>query len=170
VPAHPIAGTEHSGPDAGFAELFQNRWCIITPTASTPLSALDEIQQLWQGVGALPTTMDPMHHDEVFALTSHLPSLLSFALVNTAADIGNHMQTEVLQFAASGFKGASRLAAQDPTVWRDIFITNREALLQQLNLLQEELAAMTRAIRWGDVDHIQSRLARAAQIRRGLKD
>jgi cyclohexadieny/prephenate dehydrogenase len=170
VPAHPIAGTEHSGPDAGFAELFQNRWCVLTPTPATPLAALNEVQALWEAIGANAIIMDVRHHDDVFAMTSHLPSLLNFALVNAAADLGAHTQMEVLQFAASGFRGATRLAAQDPSVWRDVFLANREALLQQLAVLQEEIGTLTRAIRWGDAAVIEERLTRARDVRRTLKE
>jgi cyclohexadieny/prephenate dehydrogenase len=169
VPGHPVAGTEHSGPAAGFAEMFQNQWCILTPTRNTPLHALDAVQKMWEAVGASVVIVDADHHDDLFALTSHLPSLLAFALVNTAADLGEHTQTEVLRFAASGFRGATRLAAQDPAVWRDIFLANREALLTQLNLLQEEIAAMARAIRWGDTQVIEDKLTRARAIRQTLK-
>ena len=169
VPGHPVAGTEHSGPAAGFAELFQNQWCILTPTPNTPLHALDAVQKMWEAVGATVVIEEPDHHDDLFALTSHLPSLLAFALVNTAADLGVHTQTEVLRFAASGFRGATRLAAQDPAVWRDVFLANREALLTQLNLLQEEIAAMARAIRWGDAAVIEEKMTRARDIRQTLK-
>lgn len=170
VPGHPIAGTEFSGPEAGFAELFRGRWCVLTPLPETPLPAVARVQELWEAIGAIVTVMTPEHHDRVLALTSHLPTLIAFSAVNTAADLGEHIQSEVLQFSAGGFRGFTRLAAQDPVMWRDIFLANRDAVLEQLHLLQEDLAALTRAIRWGDAAMLEERFARARAIRRGLND
>lgn len=170
VPGHPIAGTQFSGPESGFPELFRGRWCVLTPLPRTSLPALDAVQSLWEAIGSQVTVMPADHHDRVLALTSHLPSLIGFSIVNTAADLGEHMQSEVLQFSASGFRGFTRLAQQDPVVWRDIFLNNRDALLEQLHLLQEDLGILTRAIRWGDADLIEDRLARAQAIRNELAD
>lgn len=170
VPGHPIAGTEHSGPHAGFAELFQDRWFAMTPTADTPLAAMSQVQGLWEGVGCQVTTLDVAHHDSIFAFTSHLPTLLAFALVNTAIQMGEADKNEVLQFAASGFRGATRLAAQDPIVWRDVFILNKDALLAQLERLQQEIAAMTHAIRWNDVALLEERMTQARDVRQGLSE
>ena len=170
VPGHPIAGTEFSGPEAGFAELFRHRWCVLTPVAETPLPALGRVQALWTAVGAEVTIMEPGHHDRVLAMTSHLPHLIAYSIVNAAADAGEHMEQEVLQYSAGGFRGFTRIAQEDPVMWRDIFLNNREALLEQLHLLQEDLAAMTRAIRFGDTTTIEARLSRAREIRRGLKE
>lgn len=169
VPGHPIAGTEFSGPDAGFAEMFRDAWLVLTPTADTSLTAMAQVQSLWDAVGAKVVTMTPEHHDRIFALTSHLPSLLSFGLVDTVAELGGTLQSEVLQYAFGGFKGASRLAAQDPIVWRDIFITNKDALLDHLQLLQDNLANMAKAIRWNDAAYLEERFTRAQIIRRSLK-
>lgn len=170
VPGHPIAGTEFSGPEAGFPELFRGRWCVLTPLPRTGLPALGAVQDLWEAIGSQVTIMPADHHDRVLALTSHLPTLLSYSIVNTAADLGEHVQSEVLQFSAGGFRGFTRLAKQDPVMWRDIFLANREAVLEQLHLLQEDLAVLTRAIRWGDGDTIQDRLTRAREIRLDLTD
>lgn len=169
VPGHPIAGTEHSGPDAGFAELFQGRWCILTPTSNTSLTAIDPIQKLWEAVGANISIMDPQHHDSVLAMTSHVPHLIAFATVNAAADMGAHIDQEVLQISATTFSGFTRVAASDPIMWRDIFLANREPLLAQLNILQEEIATLTRAIRWGDSALVEERLTKARALRRQLK-
>ena len=170
VPGHPIAGTEFSGPESGFAELFRGRWCILTPTADTPLPALDRVQNLWQSVGANVTVMTPEHHDSVLAMTSHLPTLIAFSAVNAAADLGEYTRAEILQFSAGGFRGFTRLAQQDPIMWRDIFLTNKEAVLAQLTLLQEDLAGLTRAIRWNDAAYLEERFTRARQIRKGLTE
>lgn len=170
VPGHPIAGNEHSGPQSGFAALFQDKWFVLTPTPATPLAALAPVQALWEALGCHVTTLTPEHHDEIFALTSHLPTLLSFALVNTAIDGGEAMQTEVLQFAASGFRGATRLAKQDPTLWCDIFLANQTALLQQLERVQAEIASMAQAIRWQNPAQITERLERARTVRRSLPE
>lgn len=168
VPGHPIAGTEHSGPEAGFAELFQNAWFVLTPTPSTPLAALAPVQQLWEAVGSRVVTLTPAHHDAVFALISHLPTLLSFALVDAVIAAGPTMQAEALQFAASGFRGATRLAAQDPGVWQGVFITNKDALLENLERLQESLASLAKAIRWNDTETLDARLTAARAVRRSL--
>lgn len=170
VPGHPIAGTEFSGPESGFAELFRARWCVLTPLPDTPLPALDAVQRLWQAVGANVTVMTPDHHDSVLALTSHLPHLIAFSIVNTAADLGEYTQAEVLQFSASGFRGFTRTAASDPVMWRDIFLLNKDAVLAQLALLQEDLAGLTRAIRWGDAQYLEDRLTRARAVRKSLAD
>lgn len=170
VPGHPIAGTEHSGPDAGFAHMFQDEWFIMTPTNNTPLTAMAEVQALWEGVGSKVVTMDPAHHDSIFALTSHLPSLLNFALVDAVAELDQHTQGEVLQYAFGGFKGATRLAAQHPITWRDVFITNKDSLLTSLDKMQESLAALSKAVRWNDAAFLEERLTRAQTLRRSLID
>lgn len=169
VPGHPIAGTEFSGPEAGFAELFRGRWCILTPLPRTSLPALGAVQDLWEAIGSQVTIMPADHHDKVLALTSHLPHLIAFSILNTAADLGEYTQNEVLQFSIS-LRGFTRIAASDPIMWRDIFLTNREAVLEQLHLLQEDLAVLTRAIRWGDGDLLEQRFARAREIRKTMPD
>ena len=170
VPGHPIAGTEHSGPEAGFAELFDGRWCILTPPPGTDRGAVDRVAELWRGCGAMIEVMDPGHHDQVLAVTSHLPHLIAFTIVGTASDLGQHLQQEVVQFAASGFRDFTRIAASDPIMWRDIFLNNRDALLEVSQRMQEDLARLQRAIRWGEGEEIEQRIRRTREIRRKLID
>lgn len=168
VPAHPMAGTEFSGPDAGFATLFENRWCLLTPLEATPDSAIEAIRTLWQRCGARLRDMTPAHHDRVCAIVSHLPHLLAFTICGTADDLADETRSEVLDFAASGFRDFTRIAASDPTMWRDIFLLNREALLEMLARFMEDAQAMARAIRWGDEAYIVDRIERGRKIRKSL--
>ena len=168
VPGHPLAGTEYSGPDSGFATLFEGRWCLLTPPAGTDADAVARIEQLWQRCGARTRIMDAAHHDRVLAIVSHLPHLLAFTICGTADDLAGETRDEVLEFAASGFRDFTRIAASDPVMWRDIFLANREALLEMLARFTEDAQAMARAIRWGDDDFIVDKINRGRAIRRGL--
>ncbi|MCE0744226.1 prephenate dehydrogenase/arogenate dehydrogenase family protein [Acetobacter sicerae] len=169
VPAHPMAGTEYSGPDAGFATLFDNRWCLLTPLPdSAPTDSVEAVRTLWQLCGARTRDMAPEHHDRVCAIVSHLPHLLAFTICGTADDLADETRSEVLEFAASGFRDFTRIAASDPIMWRDIFLSNREAILEMLSRFLEDAQAMARAIRWGDSDYIVDRIERGRSIRRSL--
>ncbi|NHO32565.1 prephenate dehydrogenase/arogenate dehydrogenase family protein [Acetobacter fallax] len=169
VPAHPMAGTEFSGPDAGFATLFDDRWCLLTPLQDVSSdSAVEAVETLWQRCGARTRTMAPEHHDRVCAIVSHLPHLLAFTICGTADDLADQTRSEVLDFAASGFRDFTRIAASDPIMWRDIFLSNREAILEMLARFMEDAQAMARAIRWDDSDYIVDRIERGRQIRRSL--
>jgi cyclohexadieny/prephenate dehydrogenase len=168
VPGHPVAGTEFSGPDAGFAELFQGRWCLLTPPAGTDEAAVEKIEALWRRLGALTARMEPAHHDRVLAIVSHLPHLIAFTICGTADDLADETRQEVLQFAASGFRDFTRIAASDPVMWRDIFMNNREALLEMLARFSEDAQAMARAVRWGDTGYIEDRINRSRKIRQSL--
>ncbi|MCB8873874.1 prephenate/arogenate dehydrogenase family protein [Acidisoma silvae] len=168
VPAHPLAGTEFSGPDAGFAELFQGRYCLVVPPAGTNADAVAKIVALWQGMGAMVEEMEPAHHDRVLAVTSHLPHLIAFTICGTADDLADETKDEVLRFAASGFRDFTRIAASDPVMWRDIFLNNREALLEMLARFTEDAQAMAKAIRWGDAGYIEDKVLRGRKIRRSL--
>lgn len=168
VPAHPLAGTEHSGPDAGFAALFEGRWCLLTPVEGADPAPVARIAALWQRCGAMTREMDPAHHDRVLAIVSHLPHLLAFTICGTADDLEGESRSEVLQFAASGFRDFTRIAASDPTMWRDVFLNNRDALLEMLARFTEDAQAMARAIRWGDEAFIVDRVERGRRIRRSL--
>lgn len=168
VPSHPMAGTEFSGPDAGLVDLFENRWCLLTPLDNTPASAIEAVRELWQRCGARLREMTPAHHDRVCAIVSHLPHLLAFTICGTADDLAGETRSEVLDFAASGFRDFTRIAASDPVMWRDIFLANREALLEMLGRFMEDAQAMARAIRWGDADYIVDRIERGREIRKSL--
>ena len=168
VPAHPIAGTEYSGPDAGFAELFQGRWTLLTPVPGTDEAAIAKIETLWQRCGALTERMEPSHHDRVLAIVSHLPHLIAFTICGTADDLADESRQEVVNFAASGFRDFTRIAASDPVMWRDIFLNNREALLEMLQRFMEDAQAMARAVRWGDAAYIEDKVERGRKIRRSL--
>ncbi|MGB7078675.1 MAG: prephenate/arogenate dehydrogenase family protein, partial [Xanthobacteraceae bacterium] len=152
VPAHPVAGTEHSGPDAGFAELFVERWCILTPPENTDAKAVERLAAFWRMLGAKVETMAPGHHDLVLAITSHLPHLIAYTIVGTADELGEVTRSEVLKFSAGGFRDFTRIAASDPTMWRDVFLANKDAVLEMLGTFNEDLARLTRAIRRGDAD------------------
>jgi cyclohexadieny/prephenate dehydrogenase len=147
VPGHPVAGTEHSGPEAGFPELFDGRWCILTPDASTDAAAVERIEKMWQAAGMKVVRMTAEHHDKVLAVTSHLPHLIAYTIVATATDLEEDMQSEVIKFSAGGFRDFTRIAASDPVMWRDIFLANREAVLEMLQRFNEDLTALQRAIR-----------------------
>jgi cyclohexadieny/prephenate dehydrogenase len=168
VPAHPLAGTEHSGPDAGFAELFEGRWCLLTPPPGTDEAAVEKVAELWRRCGSKVSTMEPAHHDRVLAIVSHLPHLIAFTICGTADDLESQSREEVLDFAASGFRDFTRIAASDPVMWRDVFLNNREALLEMLARFMEDAQAMARAVRWGDAGYIERRIERGRVIRRGL--
>ena len=168
VPGHPIAGTENSGPQSGLADLFEGRWTILTPTPATDRAAVEIIASLWRAVGSNVEEMDAAHHDKVLAITSHLPHLIAYTIVGTAVDLEDSLRSEVIKFSASGFRDFTRIAASDPTMWRDIFLNNREAVLEMLQRLTEDLSALQRAIRWGEGDVLFDRFARAREIRRGV--
>lgn len=168
IPAHPMAGTEFSGPEAGFAELFQGRWVLFTPLPATDEAALSRLEAFWKGMGALCARMEPGHHDRVCAIVSHLPHLIAFTICNTADHLEEQAKEQVLDFAASGFRDFTRIAASDPTMWRDVFLNNREALLEMLARFTEDVQAMARAVRWGDGAYIEESIARGRKIRRAL--
>jgi len=168
VPGHPVAGTEYSGPDAGFAELFDNRWTILTPPADTPPTAIERLTQFWRGLGANVETMDPHHHDLVLAITSHVPHLIAYNIVGTAAHLEEVAESEVMKFSAGGFRDFTRIAASDPTMWRDVFLNNREAVLEMLGRFTEDLTALQRAIRFAEGDKLFELFTRTRAIRRGI--
>jgi len=168
VPGHPIAGTEHSGPESGFAELFDGRWCILTPAAGTDDKAVERIKAMWQSAGMKVVTMDAEHHDKVLAITSHLPHLIAYTIVGTATDLEETLKSEVINFSASGFRDFTRIAASDPVMWRDVFLANREAVLEMLQRFNEDLTALQRAIRWGEGDKLEERFTRTRAIRRSI--
>ena len=168
VPAHPVAGTEYSGPDSGFAELFINRWCILTPPPKTDPKATERLAGFWRALGANVETMTPEHHDLVLAITSHVPHLIAYTIVGTADELGEVTESEVLQFSAGGFRDFTRIAASDPTMWRDVFLTNKDAVLDMLGAFQEDLSKLTRAIRRGDGEALFEHFTRTRAIRRGI--
>lgn len=173
VPGHPLAGTEHSGPDAGFATLFQNRWQILTPLADQGPgypAAVDQLEQFWRALGANVERMDAERHDVVLAVTSHLPHLIAFNIVAMAEDLESVTESEVVKYSASGFRDFTRIAASDPTMWRDVFLNNREAVLEVLGRFSEDLAALQRAIRWGEGDTLYDLFDRARRMRREVID
>ena len=168
VPAHPVAGTEYSGPDAGFSSLFEGRWCLLTPPPGTDPDAVERLAEFWRRCGSMLSIMEPGHHDRVMAIVSHLPHLIAFTICGTADDLAGESRHEVLQFAASGFRDFTRIAASDPEMWRDVFLNNREALLEMLARFTEDAQAMARAVRWGDTDYIEDRIRRGRKIRQSL--
>ncbi len=168
VPAHPVAGTEYSGPDAGFATLFRGRWCILTPPDGTDPAAIELVRAVWSAMGADVETMEAHHHDLVLAITSHVPHLIAYNIVGTAADLETVTQGEVIKFSAGGFRDFTRIAASDPTMWRDIFLHNKGAVLEMLGRLNEDIAVLSRAIRWGDGDALFDLFTRTRAIRRGI--
>ena len=168
VPAHPLAGTEHSGPESGFATLFDNRWCIIVPTSFTPPEAEAQMRTLWEGMGANVDEMDAEHHDLVLAVTSHTPHLIAYTMVGVADDLRRVTDSEVIKYSAAGFRDFTRIAASDPTMWRDVFLTNKEATLEILGRFTEELFALQRAIRQEDGDHLHDYFTRTRTIRRSI--
>lgn len=170
VPAHPVAGTEHSGPEAGFAELFKNRWCILTPPEGTDAESVDRLAAFWSLLGANVEIMTPDHHDLVLAVTSHLPHLIAYTIVGTADELETVTRSEVLKFSAGGFRDFTRIAASDPTMWRDIFLANKEAVLEMLGRFNEDVAALTKAIRRGDGEALSEHFTRTRAIRRGIID
>ncbi len=170
IPGHPIAGTEHSGPDAGFAELFDGRWCILTPPAGTDEAAVQKLAEFWRGLGSRVEIMDPKHHDIVLAITSHVPHLIAYNIVGTASDLEQVTQSEVIKFSAGGFRDFTRIAASDPTMWRDVFLNNREAVLEVLGRFSEDLSRLQRAIRWGEGDMLFDLFTKTRAIRRSIID
>ncbi len=168
VPAHPVAGTEHSGPDSGFAELFINRWCILTPPEGTDAGAVARLRAFWTALGAKVETMTPEHHDLVLAITSHLPHLIAYTIVGTADELAQVTSSEVIKFSAGGFRDFTRIAASDPTMWRDVFLANKDAVLEMLGTFNEDLSKLTRAIRRGDGDALFDHFTRTRAIRRGI--
>lgn len=170
VPGHPVAGTEHSGPDAGFPELFEDRWTILTPQTGTDAAAIETVTALWRQAGSMVEVMDAEHHDQVLAITSHLPHLIAYTIVGTATDLGEDLKQEVIKFSASGFRDFTRIAASDPTMWRDVFLTNRDAVLEVLSRFDEDLTELKRAIRRGDGDVLFDHFKRTRAIRRGVID
>ena len=170
VPAHPVAGTEHSGPEAGFAELFEGRWCILTPPPGADAGAVEKVAQLWRAAGSQVEIMAAGHHDKVLAITSHLPHLIAYTIVGTATDLETQLQSEVIKFAAGGFRDFTRIAASDPVMWRDIFLNNREAVLEMIGRLTEDLAVLQRAIRWGEGEKLEEIFTRTREIRRSIID
>jgi cyclohexadieny/prephenate dehydrogenase len=171
IPGHPIAGTEQSGPDSGFAELFEGRWTILTPLDSEDehyAEAVAKLSAFWRAFGAQVELMDEKHHDLVLAVVSHLPHLIAYTIVGSAADLENVTENEVIKYSASGFRDFTRIAASDPTMWRDIFVANKDAVLEMLGRFTEDLQAMSRAIRWGDADTLHAHFTRTRAIRRGI--
>lgn len=168
IPAHPVAGTEHSGPDAGFATMFQQRWCIITPPPGTKPEKLAELVHFWEALGAMVETMDPEHHDRVLAVTSHIPHLIAYTIVGTASDLEEVTRSEVIKFSAGGFRDFTRIAASDPTMWRDVFLNNKDGVLDMLDRFLTDLALMREAIRAGDGETMFDLFARTRSIRRSI--
>jgi cyclohexadieny/prephenate dehydrogenase len=168
VPAHPVAGTEHSGPDSGFAELFTDRWCILTPPEATDPLAVETLRAFWAAMGAKVEIMTPDHHDLVLAITSHLPHLIAYTIVGTADELAQVTSSEVIKFSAGGFRDFTRIAASDPTMWRDVFLNNKEAVLEMLGTFNEDLSKLTRAIRRNDGEALFEHFTRTRAIRRGI--
>ncbi|MCO6417749.1 prephenate/arogenate dehydrogenase family protein [Siccirubricoccus sp. KC 17139] len=168
IPAHPMAGTEHSGPDAGFATLFEGRYCILTPLSGSDRAAAEKVAELWRRCGSMVERMDAETHDKVVAIVSHLPHLIAFTICGTADDLAEETREAVLKFAASGFRDFTRIAASDVDMWRDIFLNNRDALLEMLARFTEDSHALARAVRWGQAEFIEDRIRRGRRIRRGL--
>jgi cyclohexadieny/prephenate dehydrogenase len=168
IPGHPLAGTEKSGPDAGFAELFENRWCIFTPLPDTDPAALERLAEFWRRCGANIDTMDPAHHDMTLAIVSHLPHIIAYNIVGTADDLQSVTKSEVIKYSASGFRDFTRLAASDPTMWRDVCLHNKDAILEMLARFSEDLASLQRAIRWGDGDKLFDLFTRTRAVRRSI--
>ncbi|MBL9034725.1 MAG: prephenate/arogenate dehydrogenase family protein [Rhodospirillaceae bacterium] len=170
IPGHPVAGTEHSGPKAGFAELFEGRWQILTPLPGADQAAVEKLAAFWRGLGSNVEIMEPSHHDQVLAITSHLPHLIAYTIVGTATGLEDSTQREVIKFSASGFRDFTRIAASNPIMWRDIFLNNREAVLEMLGRFSEDLTALQRAIRWGEGEKLEDWFTRTRAIRRSIID
>ena len=168
VPGHPVAGTEHSGPESGFAELFRDRWCILTPLPETAPEPVAAVGRMWESFGMNVVTMSADHHDKVLAMTSHLPHLIAYTIVGTATNLEESLKSEVIEFSASGFRDFTRIAASDPVMWRDIFLNNREAVLEIVQRFTEDLTALQRAIRWGEGDKLQELFTCTRAIRRSI--
>jgi cyclohexadieny/prephenate dehydrogenase len=168
IPAHPVAGTENSGPESGFATLFKGRWCIVTPPPGADPLAVEQLRVFWQNLGANVETMEAQHHDLVLAVTSHLPHLIAYTIVGTASDLEDVTRSEVIKYSAGGFRDFTRIAASDPTMWRDVFLANKDAVLEMLQRFSEDLSALQRAIRWGDGDALFSLFTRTRAVRRSI--
>tara|TARA_Y100001935_G_scaffold33223_1_gene26528 strand:- start:1554 stop:2432 length:879 start_codon:yes stop_codon:yes gene_type:complete len=168
VPGHPIAGTEKSGPEAGFAELFNGRWCILTPNKNTSQVALEKVKFIWEQAGMQITTMDAEYHDRVLAITSHIPHLVAFSIVGTVTELEDQLKTEVIKYSAGGFRDFTRIAASDPIMWRDVFLNNSEAVLEMLGRFIEDLTALQKSIRWQDGDSLESLFTKTREIRKGI--
>ncbi|KRA98196.1 cyclohexadienyl dehydrogenase [Devosia sp. Root685] len=168
IPGHPIAGTEHSGPAAGFPELFAGRWCVLTPGPEVPAAQTEKLAGFWAAMGSQVETMDAAHHDMVLAITSHIPHLVAYNIVGTVADLEAATQSEVIKFSASGFRDFTRIAASDPVMWRDVFLTNRDAVLEMLGRFSEDLSVLQRAVRTGDGEALESMFTRTRAIRRSI--
>ena len=170
VPGHPVAGTEHSGPEAGFADLFADRWCVVTPARDSDPAAVDTVCDLWRAAGMRVQLMDAAHHDKVLAITSHVPHLIAYTIVGTATDLEGDLRDEVIKFSAGGFRDFTRIAASDPVMWRDVFLTNKEAVLEMLSRFSEDLIALRRAIRRDEGQILYDVFLRTREIRRGVID
>ncbi|MEQ8355375.1 MAG: prephenate/arogenate dehydrogenase family protein [Kiloniellaceae bacterium] len=170
IPGHPIAGTEHSGPEAGFGDLFEQRWCILTPVPGTAEPAVEKLKAFWERCGSPVTLMDAGHHDKVLAITSHLPHLIAYTIVGTAIDLEESERAEVVKFSAGGFRDFTRIAGSDPVMWRDVFLNNRESVLEMLQRFVEDLTALQRAIRWGEGETLEGLFRRTREIRSGVID
>ncbi len=168
IPAHPVAGTEHSGPDAGFVNLFRNRWCIITPIDDAHATDVERLKAFWTRLGANVDLMEVRHHDLVLAVTSHLPHLIAYTIVGTASDLEDVTRSEVIKYSAGGFRDFTRIAASDPTMWRDVFLNNKDAVLEMLQRFSEDITALQRAIRWGDGDQLFDLFTRTRAVRRSI--
>ena len=168
VPGHPIAGTENSGPDAGFASLFEGRWCVLTPPKESDTTAVNKVIQFWERAGSRVDTMSAEHHDMILAITSHIPHLIAFNIVGTVSDLEDDTKMEVVKYAASGFRDFTRIAASDPEMWRDVFMENREAVLEMLGRFAEDLSALQRAIRRGDAVSLEAKFKRTRDLRRDV--
>ena len=168
IPAHPVAGTERSGPEAGFAALFDQRWCILTPAPDTPEVAIERLTDFWKKLGSQVEIMDPAHHDLVLAITSHLPHLIAYTIVGTASDLETVTRSEVIKYSAGGFRDFTRIAASDPVMWRDVFLSNKDAVLEMLQRFSEDLTVLQRAIRWEDGDALHELFSRTRAIRRSI--
>jgi len=168
VPAHPVAGTEKSGPDAGFAGLFDGRWCILTPPAGADAAAVAQLSEFWGRLGSKVEVMDARHHDLVLAVTSHIPHLIAYSIVGTASDLEGVTEGEVIKYSAGGFRDFTRIAASDPTMWRDVFLSNKEAVLEVLARVSEDLSVLQRAIRWGDGEALHARFSQSRAIRQAI--
>ena len=168
IPAHPVAGTENSGPEAALLDLFQGRYCILTPLPGSDAAAVDKLESFWKALGSEVNRLDPADHDRILAITSHLPHLIAYTIVGTATDLAEEARSEVIKYSAGGFRDFTRIAASDPVMWRDVFLNNRDAVLEMLARFTEDLTALQRAIRWGEGDILQDRFARTRAIRRGI--
>ena len=168
VPGHPIAGTENTGPEAGFDTLFEGRWFLITPPPGTDETAIERVAELWRRAGSMIARMDAAHHDHVLAITSHIPHLIAYTIVGTATDLEDHLKSEVIKYSAAGFRDFTRIAGSDPVMWRDIFLHNREAVLEMLGRFTEDLTALQRAVRVGDGKALELLFTRTRDIRRGV--